>query len=140
LANTPIKSGGENMEVKLARDSLAVRERAEARRNKLRNEQNRFELQEAKSEQLLAEKEQRLLDEKAQDKIKLTNSLDIADKLAKAFNKAIKFQIHDETEKLVVEIVDRETGNVIKQIPPEEMLRIAESVQEFLGLVVDEKA
>ncbi len=128
------------MEVKLARDSLAVRERAEARRNKLRNEQNRFELQEAKSEQLLAEKEQRLLDEKAQDKIKLTNSLDIADKLAKAFNKAIKFQIHDETEKLVVEIVDRETGNVIKQIPPEEMLRIAESVQEFLGLVVDEKA
>jgi len=128
------------MEVKLARESLAVRERAEARRSQLRNEQNRFELQEAKSEQLQAEKEQRLLNEKIENDNKLNDSLDIADKLAKAFNKAIKFQIHDETEKLVVEIVDRETGNVIKQIPPEEMLRIAESVQEFLGLVVDEKA
>ena len=128
------------MEEKLARESLAVRERAEARRSQLRNEQNRFELQEAKSEQLQAEKEQRLLNEKIENDNKLNDSLDIADKLAKAFNKAIKFQIHDETEKLVVEIVDRETGNVIKQIPPEEMLRIAESVQEFLGLVVDEKA
>ncbi|MDD2430591.1 MAG: flagellar protein FlaG [Firmicutes bacterium] len=73
----------------------------------------------------------------------LNQSVQIADgldSLANAFNKGIKFQVHDESERLYVEIVDRATGEVIKQIPPEEMLKIAAKFQEFLGLIVDEKA
>ncbi|MFY9451866.1 MAG: flagellar protein FlaG [Bacillota bacterium] len=36
-------------------------------------------------------------------------------------------------------MVDRSTGEVIKQIPPEDMLKIAAKFQEFIGLIFDEK-
>lgn len=69
----------------------------------------------------------------------LNESLEVADILAKAFNKAIKFQVHKDTKEVYVEIVDRDTGEVIKQLPPEEMIKLAASLEEFLGLIVDKK-
>lgn len=50
-------------------------------------------------------------------------------------NTTLQFRVDDKTEKLVVSVVDRHSGKVLRQIPSEEMLAIAEQLnQSGLGL------
>lgn len=51
----------------------------------------------------------------------------------------LSFKIHDKTERLMVQIVDRSTKEVIKELPPEEMLDLAARIHEMVGLLIDEK-
>jgi flagellar protein FlaG len=52
---------------------------------------------------------------------------------------SLGFFIHAELEnQVVVEIKDRETDEVIRQIPPEELLKIREKMVELTGLLFDQ--
>jgi len=51
-------------------------------------------------------------------------------------NSYLQFSIHEETEKLVVKVID-ENGEVIRQIPPEEMLEMLVRMEESLGAIID---
>ncbi|GAB6051098.1 hypothetical protein JCM16106_19510 [Hydrogenophilus islandicus] len=57
-----------------------------------------------------------------------------------ALNSALQFQIDQDTEKLVIKIIDTNTKEVIKQIPPQEILDIAKALDKLQGLLVREKA
>ncbi|MBW7657089.1 flagellar protein FlaG [Hydrogenophilus thermoluteolus] len=61
-------------------------------------------------------------------------------KTVSALNSALQFQIDKDTEKLVIKIVDTNTKEVIKQIPPQEILEIAKALDKLQGLLVREKA
>ncbi len=56
----------------------------------------------------------------------------------------LQFKVDDETNELVVKIVDKESGDVIRQIPSEEMLSLIKRMQELetdqQGLVIRDKA
>jgi flagellar protein FlaG len=56
------------------------------------------------------------------------------------FNSALQFQIDQDTEKVVIKIIDTNTKEVIKQIPPQEILEIAKALDKLQGLLVREKA
>lgn len=45
----------------------------------------------------------------------------------------------DHNQQVVVEITDRVTKELIKQIPTEEMLNLKEKMEEFSGLLFDQK-
>lgn len=55
------------------------------------------------------------------------------------FNKRIQFRIHEETDRLMVQVVDRSTQEVIREIPPQRVLDLLASIQEFLGFLFDER-
>lgn len=61
-------------------------------------------------------------------------------KTVSALNSALQFQIDKDTDKLVIKIVDTNTKEVIKQIPPQEILEIAKALDKLQGLLVREKA
>ena len=48
----------------------------------------------------------------------------------------VEFELREESSRIVTRIVDRESGEVIRQIPSEDVLRIAERLPEFQGLLV----
>lgn len=48
----------------------------------------------------------------------------------------IEFHINEYDNRTVTRIVDRESGEVIRQIPSEEVLRIAESLSELQGRLI----
>lgn len=53
----------------------------------------------------------------------------------------LEFSVDADTKKPVVKLVDTETGDVIRQIPSEEMLSIARSIDQFQqGLLLKQKA
>lgn len=55
------------------------------------------------------------------------------------FNKKLKFNIDQNSEQVIVKVVDTETDKVIKEIPPEELQRLYSSMKEAIGLLIDEQ-
>lgn len=49
------------------------------------------------------------------------------------------FGIHDGTNRVTIKIVDRDTKEIIREIPPEETLDMIAKVWELAGILVDEK-
>lgn len=49
------------------------------------------------------------------------------------------FGIHEATNRVTIKIVDRDTKEVIKELPPEKTLDMIAKVWELAGILVDEK-
>jgi len=70
-----------------------------------------------------------------------------SDKLKKAvdtLNKQMSnaeavFGIHEDTNRVTIKLVDKETKEVIKELPPEKTLDMIAKAWELAGLLVDEK-
>lgn len=85
-------------------------------------------------------REQERLDQKTHLSVKDTKEL------AKEMNEimddlqtSLGFSVREGLNKIVVvEITDRKTNEVIKQIPSEELLTIKEKMEEFTGLIFDQ--
>jgi len=65
---------------------------------------------------------------------------EIMNKMARMFNSQLSFEVYEETNQLYVQFIDRETREVIKQIPPEELLELSAKIQEMVGLILDKYA
>ncbi len=59
--------------------------------------------------------------------------------LGNLFNRRLDFRVDRDTHRVVVKVIDTETDKVIKEIPPEQVLRLAAKIQEMIGLLVDEE-
>jgi len=56
------------------------------------------------------------------------------------FKTKVEFSVDDITNKTVVKLIDKTNNEVIKQVPPEYLLKVSQRITELLGLIVDEKA
>ena len=57
----------------------------------------------------------------------------------KMSNSEAIFGIHEETNRVTIKIVDKESKKVIKELPPEKTLDMIAKVWEIAGLLVDER-
>ena len=55
------------------------------------------------------------------------------------FNSEAVFGIHEGTNRVTIKIVDRDTKEVIKELPPEKTLDMIAKVWEMAGILVDER-
>lgn len=53
---------------------------------------------------------------------------------------SLEFSVDDDTESVVVKVVDKETQEVIRQIPSEEVLNIAKALDKLQGLLIKDQA
>jgi len=56
------------------------------------------------------------------------------------FNTSINFSIDKSSGNTVIKILDLETEKVIREIPPEKLLKLAAKLAEIIGRIVDETA
>lgn len=52
---------------------------------------------------------------------------------------SLKFEFHEKLNEYYVSIVDDQTNEIIREIPPKKMLDFYAAMTEFLGLMVDKK-
>ena len=52
-------------------------------------------------------------------------------------NIQLDFTLDKDLNRVVVKVINKETGKVIRQIPPEEMLKIAKRMEEMSGVLLD---
>lgn len=50
------------------------------------------------------------------------------------------FNVDEKTKDVVVKIVDPKTNEVIRQIPPEELLKVREKLDELVGILFEARA
>lgn len=50
-----------------------------------------------------------------------------------------QFSYHEETKRIAIKVLDQDTGEVIREIPPEKTLDMIAKTLELAGILVDEK-
>ncbi|HET8596484.1 MAG TPA: flagellar protein FlaG [Castellaniella sp.] len=73
-------------------------------------------------------------------KSSLEKALEAVNDNLKAWSTGIRFDMDPDAQQLVISIVDSASGDVIKTIPSEAMLRIAKMIVQLQGSGVDTKA
>jgi len=51
----------------------------------------------------------------------------------------LKIQVHRETGKIMIKVISKEDGKVVREVPPEKLLNLAAKMEEMTGLLFDEK-
>lgn len=67
---------------------------------------------------------------------KITKGLN---EMVKVFNRKIDFVVHEDTQRMMVKVVDTENGKVLREIPPEEILDLVAKMQKAFGIIFDVK-
>jgi flagellar protein FlaG len=62
------------------------------------------------------------------------------DSFLRSINKSLQFRVDQATGQMIVTIRDDETGEIIRQVPGEDALRIAQRIEDQLSALLDEKA
>lgn len=72
-------------------------------------------------------------------RIKLDEKINEMNNITETINENLSFKLHDDTERLMVQVINSQTKEVIKEMPPEEILDLAAKIHEMVGLIIDEK-
>ena len=118
------RSEGINLSQNAQRVSLESRE--------LRTERTRSTREKVKSlkkNQLSAEELRNDLEEKIDDMNNIMETLE----------EQLSFELHEKTDRIMTQVVNIKTKEVIKEMPPEEMLDLAAKIHEMVGLIIDEE-
>ena len=62
-----------------------------------------------------------------------------ANRKLKNHNTKCEFGYHEETKRVTIKVMDKDTEEVIREIPPEKTLEMIEKMWELAGFLIDEK-
>lgn len=70
---------------------------------------------------------------------RIKSAVDHANQTMRHAKTKCEFAYHEETKRVSIKVIDEETEEVIREIPPEETLEMLSKMWELAGLMVDEK-
>lgn len=70
---------------------------------------------------------------------KLIEAIEKANKALQGANTRIEFHIHEKTNSVMVKVINSETDELIREIPPEKILDMAALLWELAGIIIDER-
>lgn len=73
------------------------------------------------------------------DEKRVADSVEKLNEAVNIIHKNLKFQLDKQTNTMFVKVINSDTGDVIKQIPPKEILEMEARIQKMVGLILDEK-
>lgn len=62
-----------------------------------------------------------------------------ANKALEGTNRRFEYSIHEQTNTIMIKVIDTETNEVIREIPPEKILNLIAKLWELAGIIVDER-
>ena len=73
------------------------------------------------------------------DAARIKNAINDVNNRLKPTKTRCEFSYHEEVNRVSIKIRDRETNEIVREIPPEESIKVLEKIYEIAGLLVDEK-
>ena len=119
-----------------AAESLPVGKRPQPERAKPSGTENsaRVEINFPKNSQWIKDSKGEHFDDN-----KISGTLDVISKFLGEKQIDLSWSFDDKTNSIVIKFVDRETNKIIRQIPPDEILKLREHIIEMLGMIYDKK-
>ena len=65
-------------------------------------------------------------------------TVDELNRLSGSFNEKVQFSLDDKTHRVIIKVMNRDTNEVISEIPGKYSIRLLEHFREYMGLFVDE--
>ncbi len=75
-----------------------------------------------------------------QEEARLKEAAEQLNQFMKNFAHDLKFSVDNDTHEIVVKVLEKQTGKLIRQIPSEEMLRLHKALDTLQGLIIHKKA
>jgi len=72
-------------------------------------------------------------------KEQIQETVDTLNEFIKPTRHHLQFELHEELERYFVSVVNPETDEIIREIPPKKMLDMYAKMAEYMGFLVDEK-
>ncbi|WP_334111315.1 flagellar protein FlaG [Thermodesulfitimonas autotrophica] len=69
----------------------------------------------------------------------LTAAIELVNRVLQTRNRSFEFSVHEPTKEIIVRVIDTKSNEVVKEIPPEEILDLVAKLWEMAGLFVDER-
>jgi uncharacterized FlaG/YvyC family protein len=57
--------------------------------------------------------------------------------VTRRLNSEVRLDVDDDTGRVIAQIIDRDSREIIRQVPPEELLHIAARLNDLVGLLFD---
>ncbi|MGQ7277809.1 flagellar protein FlaG [Brevibacillus thermoruber] len=77
--------------------------------------------------------------ERAYSKEQLEREIDNLNKYLQTSRTHLKFTLHEGLNEYYVQVVDDQTNQVIREVPPKKILDMVEKFHELIGILVDER-
>jgi len=61
-----------------------------------------------------------------------------ANELTKSLSRTLSFSYDNRIEKVIVKVMEGDGGKIIRQIPPEEMIRLSVRMDEIMGMLINQ--
>lgn len=93
-----------------------------------------------KAEPIEVSEQRKFVDTKAAEALSIENverAIETANTALKAASNALHFRMDKSSPIAIVSVVDENSGEVIRQLPSEETLRFARSVESMKGVIFD---
>ena len=69
----------------------------------------------------------------------LTDTVGRMNKMLEGTSRRFEYSVHDKINGIMVKVIDENTGEVIREIPPKKILDMVANMLELAGLLVDER-
>ena len=107
--------------------------------NSIENQKNITKLDNAeylKNAEKIEDKKQKLTEVAKQDDF--NDTVNSVNDYVEMFNNKVHFTI-DEKSREIIHVYDKESGDLIRQIPPEEMIELVDKLEEVAGIIFNNK-
>lgn len=106
---------------------LQETERADAQQTRVQQQKHQ-----GRSQQSAIEIDKNLLQEVEEAVRKLNNT-------AEAMNLDLRFTVHEDSDRWMVQVVDIQEDEIVREIPPEKVLNVVAQIQSLIGVLLDER-
>ena len=97
-------------------------------------------LEKVKPAQTEAKKNQAVAEKKDPQKVTQSFLEGLEQDIQMIHDVGLKFSVHNSTGRTMVKVVNRDTGDLIREVPPEEILNLASKIDEMIGILFDKTA
>lgn len=74
----------------------------------------------------------------AATKEEINAAVENLNKTAAQLRERISFSYHEESNRIIMKVINNDTNEVVRQIPSKDTIEFLEQLQEFIGMFVDE--
>ena len=80
-----------------------------------------------------------VLNKAGQDRQAIENAAENLNRLMGLIDKKLEFAVHDKTQRIMIQVIHSDSGQILSEFPSERMLDLYASLVEAIGIAVDEK-
>jgi flagellar protein FlaG len=104
----------------------------EAERSNVQQTRIKQQQEQARQAQVMLQSDQGLLQEIEDAVMKLNDT-------AEAMQLSLRFLMHRDSERWMVQVVDIRHDEIVREIPPEKILNVVAQIQSLIGVLLDER-